>query len=388
MADETTRWFAGIDWGSERHQACLLDAAGKIVSERSFAHGGMGLTALCDWLMSVAAGDPGAVAVALEVPHGPVVDGLLDRGFAVYAINPKQLDRLRDRFSVAGAKDDRRDARAAASGLQTDPHLFRPVQAGDPAVIELREWSRLADELQRERVRLANRVRQQLWRYFPQLLELADGEVTAEWILELWSMAPTPAQAARLREATLAKLLRQHSIRRVDPTTAIGVLRQPAITVAAGVTEAAVLHLRSLIARLRLTNQEFRQAERKLEELCTTLAEATPAAGRRQTDRRCNPALAARRRHDHARCLVDRGCGPACASGLRCPQDPLGCCTRDQAQRQELRRGHALRRSGPTASGCVPLGARRRAARSQEPRPLRGLAGAWPLLRSRPARSC
>jgi transposase len=228
--------------------------------------------------MSVAAGDPGAVAVALEVPHGPVVDGLLDRGFAVYAINPKQLDRLRDRFSVAGAKDDRRDARAAASGLQTDPHLFRPVQAGDPAVIELREWSRLADELQRERVRLANRVRQQLWRYFPQLLELADGEVTAEWILELWSMAPTPAQAARLREATLAKLLRQHSIRRVDPTTAIGVLRQPAITVAAGVTEAAVLHLRSLIARLRLTNQEFRQAERKLEELCTTLAEATPAA--------------------------------------------------------------------------------------------------------------
>src|SRR5438045_6401355 len=50
------------------------------------------------------------VAVAIEVPHGPVVDALIDRGFVVYAINPKQLDRLRDRFSVAGAKDDRRDA--------------------------------------------------------------------------------------------------------------------------------------------------------------------------------------------------------------------------------------------------------------------------------------
>jgi len=48
--------------------------------------------------------------VAIEVPHGPVVDALIDRGFVVYAINPKQLDRLRDRFSVAGAKDDRRDA--------------------------------------------------------------------------------------------------------------------------------------------------------------------------------------------------------------------------------------------------------------------------------------
>jgi hypothetical protein len=134
MIDDTTRWFAGIDWGSERHHACLLDAAGTVVGERSFAHGGTGLAALGDWILAIA-GNPDTVAVAIEVPHGPVVDALLDRGFAAYAINPKQ----RDRFSVAGAKDDRRDARVAASGLRTDPHLFRPVQVGDPSVIALRE---------------------------------------------------------------------------------------------------------------------------------------------------------------------------------------------------------------------------------------------------------
>jgi transposase len=271
MIDETTRWFAGVDWGSEQHHTCLLDAAGKVVGERAFAHDGAGLAALCDWLVSVA-GDPGSVAVAIEVPHGPVVDALLDRGFAVHAINPKQLDRLRDRFSVAGAKDDRRDARVAAAGLRTDRHLFRPVQAGDPVVVELREWSRLAEELQQERVRLANRVRQQLWRYYPQLLELAD-DIAAEWVLALWTMAPTPDKAARLRETTIAKLLRQHRIRRIDAETALGILRQPAITVAAGVTEAAVLHLHSLVARLRLANREFHQAERKLDELCTVLSE-------------------------------------------------------------------------------------------------------------------
>jgi transposase len=275
MADETIGWFAGVDWGSEKHQACLLDAAGKVVGERAFAHGGAGLAALCDWLVSMA-GDPGSVAVAIEVPHGPVVDALLDRGFAVHAINPKQLDRLRDRFSVAGAKDDRRDARVAASGLRTDPHLFRPVQAGDPAVIALREWSRLAEELQQERVRLANRIRQQLWRYYPQLLELSD-DVAAEWVLALWTMAPTPDKAARLRETTVSRLLKQHRIRRVDAETALGILRQPAITVAEGVTEAAVLHLRSLVARLRLANREFHQAERKLDELCTALSGNTAA---------------------------------------------------------------------------------------------------------------
>ena len=270
MTPETRRWFAGVDWGSEQHQVCLLDAAGAVVGERAFAHGGAGLVAMCDWLVSVA-GHPGTVAVAIEVPHGPVVDVLLDRGFAVHAINPKQLDRLRDRFSVAGAKDDRRDARVAAAGLRTDPHLFRPLRVGDPGVIELREWSRLAEELQQERVRLANRIRQQLWRYYPQMLELAD-DLTAEWVLALWTMAPTPGKAAGLREATVAKLLSRHRIRKLAAAGVLEVLRRPAIAVAAGVTEAAVLHLRSLIARLRLANAEFRQAERRLDELCAALS--------------------------------------------------------------------------------------------------------------------
>src|SRR5215218_1516127 len=224
MAEETIHWFAGVDWGSAKHQVCLLDGVGNVVGERAFAHGGAGLAALCDWLVSVA-GEPGSVAVAIEVPHGPVVDALLDRGFAVYAINPKQLDRLRDRISVAGAKDDRRDARVAAAGLRTDPHLFRRVAVGDPGVAELREWSRLAEELQQERVRLADRIRQQLWRYYPQLLEVAD-DVAAEWVLALWAMAPTPAKAARLREATLARLLQEHRIRRLDAERVLGLLRQ------------------------------------------------------------------------------------------------------------------------------------------------------------------
>jgi transposase len=255
MTDETICWFAGVDWGSEQHQVCILDGAGKVKGERALPHGGAGLVALCDWLVSVA-GSSGSVAVAIEVPHGPVVDALQDRGFAVHAINPKQLDRLRDRFSVAGAKDDRRDARIAAAGLRT----------------ELREWSRLAAELQQERVRLGNRMRQQLWRYYPQLLELTD-DVAAEWVLELWLMAPTPAKAARLRGTTLARLLKQHRIRKISAETALGILRAPALTVAAGVTEAAVLHLRSLVTRLRLANREFRQADRKLDELCAALVQ-------------------------------------------------------------------------------------------------------------------
>src|SRR5580704_10412927 len=153
MAEETFAWFVGVDWGSEKHQVCILDQQGTIVGERHFPHGGAGLAELGDWLLSVA-GTVTAVAVGIEVPHGPVVDSLIDRGFVVHAINPKQLDRLRDRFSVAGAKDDRRDSYVLADSVRTDRRLFRRLHVADPRLVELRAWSRLAEELREERVRL------------------------------------------------------------------------------------------------------------------------------------------------------------------------------------------------------------------------------------------
>jgi transposase len=274
MKEETTAWFAGVDWGSEKHQACLLDGQGSIVAEREFAHSAVHLAALSDWILSIA-GAADTVAIAIEVPHGPVVDTLIDRGFVVYAINPKQLDRLRDRFSVAGAKDDQRDARVLADGLRTDRHLFRHLQVADPRLIELRAWSRLAEELQAERVRLRNRVHQQLWRYYPQMLELTD-DLAATWFLELWSRAPTPARAEDLRKSTVERLLKQHRIRRVDAETVLRTLRQPAIKVADGVIEAASVHLDSLIIRLHVVNRELKRVERKLDELCALIGETGP----------------------------------------------------------------------------------------------------------------
>ncbi len=159
--------FAGIDWATEAHQVCLMDRVGAVLGERSFAHSGAGLADLCDWLVATGGVPPAAIAVAIEVPHGAVVDSLLERGFATFSLNPKQLDRFRDRFTVAGAKDDSRDAHVLGDSLRTDRHCFRHLEADAPVVVELREWSRMAEELAEERVRFANRLREQLrkpWR--------------------------------------------------------------------------------------------------------------------------------------------------------------------------------------------------------------------------------
>lgn len=264
-------WFVGIDWAGRTHRICLLDATGRCVEERDVAHGGAGLAELCAWLGHKTAAPAAGIAVAIETPHGPVVEALLERGFAVFAINPRQLDRFRDRFTVAGAKDDSRDARVMADALRTDRRALRQLAVENPLVVELREVSRLADELRQECQRLASRLREQLWRYYPQALELSD-DLAADWFLELWRQAPTPARAARLREATVARLLKDHRIRRLDAAGVLRILRQKPLPVAAGTTEAACAHIESLIARIGLINRQLKATHRRLDALCAELA--------------------------------------------------------------------------------------------------------------------
>jgi transposase len=271
MSDEK-QWYAGIDWGSESHLAFLTDQAGRRIGEKTFKHGGEGLAELADWLMTTSgAAQPGQIRVAIEVPHGPVVETLMERGFAVHAINPKQMDRFRDRFSMSGAKDDSRDAEVLASSLRTDPRCFRALVATDPIIVELREWSRIAEELGVERLRLVNRMRELLWRYFPVLLALG-GDLGAEWLLELWEAAPTPQQAARLPEATIAELLKRHRIRRVGADAVLQALRKPPLRLAAGTIEAASAHVALLVPRIRLLNRQIKDADGRIAALIARLA--------------------------------------------------------------------------------------------------------------------
>lgn len=277
MSDDVS-WFVGVDWASAHHRACLLDGAGTRVAEREFTHDGTGLAELCDWLLAKSGASADKIAVAIETPRGPVVEALLERGFAVFSINPKQLDRFRDRFTVAGAKDDSRDAQVLASSVRSDRRAFRRLRVDDPLVIELREWTRIHAELTQERGRLANRVRDQLWRYYPQARELSD-DLVADWFLDLWQQVPTPAQAARTSAKTIGRILKQHRIRRLDAGTVLRVLRAQALSVAPGTAEAATAHIRTLAARARLINAQLKEAQRRLDELCNAIeaaADATP----------------------------------------------------------------------------------------------------------------
>ena len=165
MSDAEFDWFVGIDWASREHEVRLLDGQGQDCGRRAVSHSGEGLEALADWLTEQSAGRPDRVAVAIELTRGPIVDSLLARGFAVFGVNPKQLDRLRDTYTLAGAKDDRLDALVLADTVRTSRSLYRRLKIGDPKLIALRALIESVEDLETEERRLAHRLRTILQSY-------------------------------------------------------------------------------------------------------------------------------------------------------------------------------------------------------------------------------
>lgn len=274
---DTIMTYVGVDWASATHYAYALDADGKKLGHRPFPHSGEGLTEVVEWIRSISGQEPGRIAIGIEVPHGPVVEHLMDAGFLVHAINPKQLDRMRDRFTMAGAKDDRLDAYVLADSLRTDARFFRFLEPMHPTIIELREWSRMVEDLSAERNRLANRFRHLLWRYFPQIIALSE-EWAREWILDMWELIPTPAKARSIRTATVARRLQRSRVKKWSAESLLAHLRAEPIAVAPGVTDACVAHCRIIVARLRLVMEQMKTGMKHLERLCSAVAELQPSA--------------------------------------------------------------------------------------------------------------
>jgi len=276
-------FFAGIDWGKNSHQVCVIDNEGSVVEEKNFRHTGTGLFEMSQWIQKVSGSDSCDMAVAIEVNHGPVVESLCEQGFMVYSVNPKQLDRFRDRFCVSGAKDDRKDAMVLASALRTDRRHFRRVEPQNPDVIVLRELTRTREELTRERTRLVNRFRALLWRYYPQFEELL-GSTVRPWHLELWELVPCPGAANGKRASTVNKILKRNRVRRVDAEGALRILRAERINVSDATVQSCVFHIRSVVERLKVADRQLGGIKDSIEKVIETVNEKLKAEGDGPTD--------------------------------------------------------------------------------------------------------
>ena len=259
-------FFVGVDLGQWLHIASVLDANGNFLEERGFAHSHKGLSETVDWLLQLAAQDSKRIAVAIEKPHGAVVEILLDSAIAVFSINPKQVDRFRDRHSMSGAKDDRRDAFVLADALRTDGHRFQRLQLPPPEIIAMRGLLSTRDQLVKNHVALSSQIRDLVARCWPHLVSLAPKDKALDSffceLLQLFLDAHNPADLGR---KAIQQLVRKHHIRRAQTDQILEILPQTPLRVAQATTKATSMHLKLLLPQLLLVRQHRRDSDQLLE---------------------------------------------------------------------------------------------------------------------------
>jgi transposase len=258
----------GDDWAEDHHDVEVQDETGRRLAKARLPEGVAGLARLHALVAEHLGerGEAGQVVVGIETDRGPWVAALVAAGYQVYAINPLQVARYRERQSVSGAKSDAGDAHALADMVRTDRHQLRPV-AGDSSQAEaVKVLARAHQNLVWERTRHTLRLRAGLREFFPAALH-AFGDLTAPDTLELLAAAPDPVSAAGLSVEQIAAALSAARRRKVPEKAAAiaAALRAAQLTQPAVLTTAYAATVRAQVAVLATLNAEIATLEGQVE---------------------------------------------------------------------------------------------------------------------------
>jgi len=207
------RLFVGDDWAEDHHDVELMDSAGRRLAKARLPEGVAGIARLHAMIgeqlgEDADEDDAGQVAIGIETDRGPWVAALIAAGYTVFAINPLQASRYRERHGVSGAKSDTADAHVLADMVRTDSHQLRPVAGDSAQAAAIKVVTRTHKTLIWERTRCTQRLRHALRDYFPAALE-AFEDLDAADTLELLGRAPDPAAAAKLTTAQISAALKR-----------------------------------------------------------------------------------------------------------------------------------------------------------------------------------
>jgi len=252
-------FYVGIDWGRERHAICVMRRDGSVVKKRFVENDATALLALAELIGDTS---PNEVFVGVETRRLAIVDALVARGYRTFSINPKQVDRFRDRFSPAGAKDDRRDAEVIASSLRTDTQCFDVVEPENPEQRLLRSITAGTEYVEHASRAAANRLYHLVVEAMPTLASLCPS-ADEPWFWELL-LALLAVESMNVDDATLAELLRKHRIRRFDVADLRAVLDKPRLPTAPGVRVGVEVAAKILVEQLRLLHGQRKELALRL----------------------------------------------------------------------------------------------------------------------------
>jgi transposase len=223
------RDYLGVDWADAEHAVWVEDEAGIKVMSHTVPQTVEGLADFGRWLDERRAAGRELWA-AIEKPEGRIVDFLLDHGVVVFPLNPKAVDRARDRFRMSGAKSDPFDARVLAGFLRTDHGHLSPLRPSSEAAQELKGLTRDYTRQVRQQTRLLNQLTAALKAYYPRALEVADN-LKSPWGRDFLREHPTPAALARLTERRWQRWAREHRLSVERATELWAVIARPQLAV-------------------------------------------------------------------------------------------------------------------------------------------------------------
>jgi transposase len=188
------RLFVGDDWAEDHHDIAVLDHQGRRLAKARVPEGVAGIARL-HAIVGEQAGDDAdqvEVLVGIETDRGPWVQALIAAGYEVFAVNPLQAARYRERHGVSGAKSDPGDAHVLADMVRTDSHQLRPVAGDSDQAEAIKVVTRTHKTLIWERTRHLQRLRHALREYFPAALEAFDDLRPPPTPCSYWPRPPTP----------------------------------------------------------------------------------------------------------------------------------------------------------------------------------------------------
>ena len=262
-------YFAGIDWADDHHDVCIIEEEeeGNVIVRFRIPHSQAGLDTLFEHVSNVTS-LPEQIPFALETDKGLLVSSLLDAGYTVYSINPKVVDRYRDRYSVAGSKNDPFDAELLANLLRTDRHRFSPILPDSEQAQELKMLTRDHQELIRQRTRLTNQVIACLKAYYPTALDLF-SKIRCQAALDFLESFPSLEKARCLNLEDLKAFLKTHRYPGVDQKAdeLYALLQKPELTARALVIQAKSMLMLSLVAQLKALIPHIHVFEERIKKL-------------------------------------------------------------------------------------------------------------------------
>ena len=247
-----TRYYMGVDWADRSHQVYVSDESGRKIKEVEVQQTAEGLAELGRWL-DESRSHGIELWAAIEKPEGRIVDFLLDHGVVVYPVNPKALDRARDRFRMSQSKSDSFDAYVLAEFLRTDHGHLRALQPSSAEGQELKMLTRDYQRLVRQKSRLLNQIGITLKEYYPLALEVFES-LDSQIALDFLKAYPTPQAASQLtRRGWKRFATREHRLSEARCNELWEKLNQPQLAIPAHVIRAKAKLLGTLVIQLEVS---------------------------------------------------------------------------------------------------------------------------------------